>query len=106
MASADFSYSVERDGQVLRVALIGELDALAAGGLHEALRDADLRGVAEVRVDCSGLTYLESAGIAVLVKAHASVTAAGAVVILEHMRPAQRRVLEIVGLTEHLHLEP
>ncbi len=106
MADDHFSYSVERDDQVLRVALFGELDALAARGLRDVLRRSDLSGVTEVRVDCSGLTHLESAGMSVLVEAQAMVTAAGGTVFLERMRPAQRRVVEIGGLAEHLHLEP
>lgn len=105
--AGDFSYTVDRHDGTLVVRLFGELDALAAQDLAavmDRMDGAGLTGVAEVRVDCEDLTYLEAAGISILLRVRAAVVARGASVTLERLQPAQRRVIEATGLEEALHV--
>jgi anti-anti-sigma factor len=90
----DLAISVLQSGDECRVVIIGELDLTTGPILRERLADA--RG--NVVIDCSGLTFADSTGIAEftqLAQRVASVTLS---------RPSEmlRRSLEILGLTDML----
>ncbi len=56
------------DSGVVQLVVHGRLDGYWADHLNAALADAVRQGHHQIRVDCAGLTFLSSAGIAVLVK--------------------------------------
>lgn len=62
---AEFAIESDGPGAARRLRLSGELDVATAPCLDRALRAAD-RAAADVVVDLSGLTFLASAGLAVL----------------------------------------
>jgi anti-anti-sigma factor len=106
MSSADFqplSVKVEPgpSGSVLSAA--GEVDTLTAPELRANV-DQALPGAGEVLVvDLSGVTFLSSAGLSVLVQAHQRAEeAGGAVRIVTNSGTA--RVFQLTGLTETLNL--
>jgi anti-anti-sigma factor len=74
--------------------LCGELDA---AGVPE-LRDR-LTGVAgDVTLDCSGLTFLDSSGLALFVAAHRACRARGAELVIVNPSRCVIRLLELTGL--------
>jgi anti-sigma B factor antagonist len=85
---------------VLVVKLIGEIDISNATKLGTAL-DAMITGVDEpVVVDLSGLEFMDSSGIAMLLRA---VGGAGSVEV-RNPSTVVRRIIECTGLTEILRI--
>jgi anti-sigma B factor antagonist len=100
MGSGDeFSVVVERDGRGSVVRIIGELDMATAPQLQECLRD--LEGTT-VTLDFSGVTFMDSGGIAVLASAMKRASERSAELRLRGVRPAQMRILEITGMADQL----
>jgi anti-anti-sigma factor len=104
MGSGDgFSLVVEQDaGGVVVVRIFGELDMATAPQLRECL--IDLEGTT-VTLDFSGVTFMDSGGIAVLACAMKRARERGAELCVRGVRPAQMRVLEITGMADELKFE-
>jgi anti-anti-sigma factor len=79
-------------GEPGRFALVGELDVTEAGDCFDRLSAAAKGGC--LRLDTSGLTFIDSTGIRALWML--AELADG--ITLERPRPNVRRVLEVVGL--------
>ncbi len=100
-------YAIERlrqEGAAV-VVLSGEIDVAAAPELHEAL----LGEVASFRftvVDLSGVTFLDSSGLSVLVTALRRARERAEDVVLCAPTAGVRRVLELAGLAEVFHVFP
>lgn len=99
-----FSYSIEAADDAVVIRLRGELDAFSATVLGPGLAGLSL-DVTEVRVDGSGLTFLDSTGIATLMDLRTRASGSGAWFALEGLPDPIRQVLEIAGLLEHLQVE-
>ena len=86
------------------LALEGEFDAARASDAHKRLLRLDLRPGGRLVLDLSGLTFMDSTGIRMILQAseYARTHGAGLVVV----RPPGKvmRVLELVGLDEQLEL--
>ena len=82
--------------------LVGDLDVYAANEAHKRLIGLELHRGDELVLDLSGLTFMDSSGIRLILQARdaAERHAAGFVVVRgpEHVM----RVLELVGLDEQL----
>ena len=89
---------VDHHEQASVVRLIGELDAEDAPAVRTLLAEQVLRGTGNLVVDLSGLTFLDSAGLAALVAAHKGTRSAGTSLLLAAPRPAIVRILSITGL--------
>lgn len=77
--------------------LAGELDAFSARDLVaevETLRDGHLR----VRLDMTGLTFVDSAGLQALVEQDELLRRQGGQLVVERAAPAVQRVLDVAGL--------
>jgi anti-sigma B factor antagonist len=86
------------------IELRGELDAHNAELLREALSPVPETG--DFRVDVSGVTFIDSSGLRILLELHQSLARDGRrLVLLTPSRPVARLV-QIAGLTSHLHIEP
>lgn len=77
---------------VVRVA--GELDLAGAPGLTSVLRALD----GDVELHCSGLEFIDAAGLSVLVKAHRRCAAQGHKLVVVDPSPAVVRILRLVDL--------
>jgi len=86
------------DGDHLRVALVGEIDAETQGLVQEAADCFDPLRHRSLELDLSGVTFVDSSGIGALVDAHRLTDAASARIVL--VEPSHRvlRVLTLVGL--------
>jgi anti-sigma B factor antagonist len=81
----------------VRVVLGGELDLCTAPRLAEALSQVTA-GAALVILDLSGLTFVDSTGLQVILNARAQLSAAGGRLVLVPGGPQVRRIFEITGI--------
>ena len=87
------------DGPTALLRVEGELDAATAPVLEEALRRAANEGANERLVlDFSNLTFVDSAGLSVLVAAHKRLQRDGAELVVAAPSAAVRRLFDIAGL--------
>ncbi|MFD0884986.1 STAS domain-containing protein [Streptosporangium algeriense] len=83
--------------------VVGEVDATNSAQLETALGQARRRGK-PVIADLSGMTFLDSSGLSVLVAAHAAAEEEGSSLHLAEVRPIPLRLLTITGLLSFLHV--
>ena len=103
---SDFSVQVDAmgtDGTSAVLVLSGELDAYAADHLMAAIDRIDSSATA-VDLDVAGVSFVDSSGLRVLLKANERVSGSGT--ILRHAQPSLLRLLELTGLLEHFTLVP
>ena len=84
------------------VVLSGELDSSNVSTLETAVESIMARHPERLIFDLSGLRFIDSAGIAVLIRAAARVNA----VSLRNPSSIVRRVVEVTGLSGVLPIEP
>lgn len=95
-----------REDRCLEIALMGELDHHGAqeitGHLDRAVESAlPLRLV----LDWSGVTFMDSSGIAVVMRARQRMRELGGTVVLRGARPQPRKVLDAAGLDRFVTIE-
>ena len=95
-----FTVRVEQDGQGPVVWVSGELDLATAPLLRDCLQDLDGQ---RVTVDFSGLTFMDSSGLHVLMRRHSE--AGAEPLVLRGVQPAQMMVVEVTGLAEVLNFD-
>lgn len=94
--------SSEREGDIHTIALTGELDLANAPRVEDELTRVEASNAVAIIVDLSGLTFIDSTGIRLLVSAQArSRSDAGRLTLLRGQAPVQR-VFELSGVAELL----
>jgi anti-anti-sigma factor len=88
------SHSAQGGAQV--VELTGELDLESIYELDDALAAVDLAGI--VCLDLSGVEFMDSTGLAGIVRAHQSTEERGGVLVIVAAGGIARRSLEMSGL--------
>jgi anti-anti-sigma factor len=90
-----------RPDGVLHVTLRGDIDYTNASGVTDVIRHAvDVERPTAVRVDMGGVDFLDSSGIAVLVKAMKAAREIGAEYRVWAPRPRVLDQLRMTGLTD------
>jgi anti-sigma B factor antagonist len=84
------------------ITISGELDSSNAASLEASIASTAAEHPERLVFDLSGLRFMDSAGIAVLVGVAATVNA----VQLRNPSRVVRRVIELTGLTSVLRIEP
>jgi anti-anti-sigma factor len=100
--STEFDVTVVNRNSQVKVFMRGEIDLSTKERIHEALMEAQ-QGSADVIVDLSDVTFMDSTGINALVRARRNAPDG-----LFHVVGAPQRIrkaLEIVGVAQYL-LEP
>jgi anti-anti-sigma factor len=95
--------SDEADGVVL--ALHGELDVATAPRLEQLLHDVRRERHPRVVVDLSALSFVDSAGVSVLIKAKQEAEAAGSQFVLCRPTEPVHDVFALVGMVDWLAFE-
>ncbi|MGW2218950.1 STAS domain-containing protein [Nonomuraea sp. NPDC001684] len=85
------------------VTVSGELDATNADRLESAIRDAHRPG-RSVILDLGELTFMDSSGLHVLLRAHDDVHDTGGSLRLAAVRDIPARILQITGVWDTLHI--
>ena len=92
------------DGNAV-VALVGDLDLNSAPQLTRVLSTYIENGPAEVVLDFSGLSFIDSEGISVLITAQRSLNERGRRLIIRSARASALKLFEITGLTDILNVD-
>src|SRR5262245_8381066 len=92
----------QRVGDILELEVEGRLDGYWADHLSQSLDDVVREGTRNLRLNLSGVTYLSSAGIRVLVRAHKQLSAIQGSFSVSALSEAVRSILELTGLMDFL----
>ena len=91
-------------GDMPTLVVIGDLDAYTVGGFEEELRQVGLD--ADVRIDLSGVTFMDSSGIRVLVRLDNDLRAADRSLVLAAPSSSVLRLFELTALVGRFHIDP
>lgn len=103
-ASAYLAIITELDGQRAVLRLQGELDVSNREGLRRAISTALERHPPILVLDLSGLSFIDCAGVSVLVWAHKRLAGRGHGLVITGARPIVRRLLRLTDLDTYLRL--
>jgi len=90
----------QHGGMIIRVA--GDLDIGTAPRLIATVVDLIDEGCGRIDLDCSGVAFIDSAGIRALVVSRNEATQRGTILELVAASPSMSRVLEMTGLSSLL----
>jgi anti-sigma B factor antagonist len=99
-AQLSIERSTEAPGILLRLG--GELDASSAPELDRRLRELTDEGHPRVLLDLSGLSFVDSAGVSVLIRAKHDAEERGYTLILRRPTPQVQGVFALLGLLRWL----
>lgn len=88
-------------GRVVVVALQGELDLGTVAAVDEALEGVDVPG-ARVCLDLGEVTFLDSTGLAAIIRTHRAVEQATGRLVVVCVEGVVRRIFETTGLSAML----
>jgi len=92
----------ERSGNIVQLRLAGRLDNHWSQSLDETLHEVAREGARHIRLDFSGVTYLSSAGAAVLMKHHRDAMALQGSLQISAASERARNTLRLMGFVELL----
>ena len=95
--------SKTQEGTHLTIALDGRLDTMTAPRLEEELRTG-LNGITDLLFDLSGLDYISSAGLRVLLATQKVMARQGSMT-LQHVKPEVMEIFEVTGFIDILTIE-
>lgn len=101
-AGPQFTVETQISGRSVRIAVHGELDLATAGVFEGALRSMWSREVESVEIDLRGLTFIGSAGIAVILAACARAREGGCTLTLVRGPDSVHRIFELTGIASRL----
>jgi anti-sigma B factor antagonist len=87
------------------LALSGELDVVSAPGLQQHLAEVLSEPLKRVMLDLNGLTFVDSAGVSVLIRAKQAAESSGRTLVLRRPTEQLERVFALVGLADWLAVE-
>ena len=90
--------SKQRVGDVVELEIQGRLDGYWADHLAQSFDDAIREGTRNLKVNLSRVSYLSSAGIRVLVRAHKQLSAIQGSFSVSTPSEAVRSILQLTGL--------
>ena len=91
------------NGNIATIALEGRLDTTTAPELEKALKDS-LEGATALTLDFSGLEYISSAGLRVLLSAHKAMIGKGGLKVT-HVNEIVNEVFDVTGFSDILTIE-
>ena len=87
------------EGRVLRAAISGEVDHHRARAIMEELsRQIDLELPRSLTLDLEGVTFMDSSGIAVVLRCYRRTAELGGAVTVKDVPPQAEKVLRAAGL--------
>jgi anti-sigma B factor antagonist len=84
----------------------GELDMATAETLRRDVNELRDNGARTIVVDASGITFIDSVGLSIVIALHLRLAESGATLVLRSPSRAVFRMLDIAGLAGHLVIEP
>ena len=98
----NFDVSTEREGDSALVRLTGDLDIQVAEQAATAVEEAEAGAPKLLVIDLSGLSFMDSSGMAVIAAAHARALDAGRRFVIVNPRGGVRRAFEVSGLDQSI----
>ena len=96
----------QRNGASLTLVLEGRLDTSTSPQLSETLKESLCdQDIKECVLELSGLVYISSAGLRVLLSLHKQMLAAGGTFLLRNVQPGPMDILEMTNFTEFLTIQ-
>ena len=87
-----------RDGEIHTIRLIGELDLATADDVEGELERVEETDAASIVLDLSGLSFMDSTGVRLIVNAHTRARADSRRLTLLRGQAAVQRVMELSGV--------
>lgn len=97
-AVVPFRVDVQRDNARTVVAPVGEIDLLNARVAYDRVMRESHDALAELVIDFTGVTFIDSTGLAALVKAARRLDSAGVNVRISNPSPHALRVMKMTGV--------
>jgi anti-sigma B factor antagonist len=104
MTPSAFESELRVDGEVVVVALRGELDLASRPRADEQLRRAEALGAPALVIDLGELEFMDSNGATLLIQAHRRALADGRRLALLNGSAEPHRVIELLGLQKLLRM--
>jgi anti-anti-sigma factor len=104
-ADPPLAIDIERDGDTATVRIDGEVEFATAPRLRSIILELAHEGARPVILDLAHVTFLDSAGISLLIQAKKRLAASGSDLVLKAPLANVRRVLEISGVIELFRVE-
>ena len=97
---------VKKDGRCLEIYLKGELDHHGAKGLMSQL-DSEIEPTMPLQLvlDFGGITFMDSSGIAVVMRAKQRLSAWGGTAKLRNVPPQPKKVLNAAAISRWMEME-
>ncbi len=93
------NYTIKKQGDCLVVALSGEVDVSVTDSLREDVDRALVNfGTGNILFDLSGVEFMDSAGLGVILGRYKKLRGQGGNVYLAGAKPQVKKVLELSGL--------
>jgi anti-anti-sigma factor len=105
LPASDFGVEQHSDARGVVLVLSGELDLASAPEVEAALADVGALTGQRVLFDLTELTFMDSTGVSVLVRAKQDADAGGYTVAIRAPNGQVHRLLELVGLLNRLDVE-
>jgi stage II sporulation protein AA (anti-sigma F factor antagonist) len=96
------SIEVADDGTETVFVLRGELDPHTAPSLRGEIDRVLAAGRVHLVLDLSGLSFIDSSGLRVIISAHKDTADRDGHLVLRSPSPTTRRLLDITGLLDHI----
>jgi len=93
----------EQNGEILKISLIGRLDAVTATNLDKVVQN-DLTGIKDLVMDFKELVYVASAGLRVLLMAQKKMNKQGSMKII-NVSDDVKDVFDMTGFLDFLNIE-
>jgi anti-anti-sigma factor len=94
----DASCTTDHRGHAVRLSVAGELDLATVDSLTRVAIGALRLPVRVLVLDMHGVTFCDAAGVGALLRIQRSAAEVGTRLVLAGIRPAVRRVLDLVGV--------
>lgn len=94
-----FSLDYSESEHEARIVMRGELDRLVAERFSRALRDAELSAAERIVIEASALTFIDSAGLALVLQAARRAGAQRRTLVVENPSQPVQRLLELAAMT-------
>ncbi len=106
MTTHEVMTAVRRRGGVALIDLVGDVNALAEGSVHEAWQEATRDNPEAVVLNFEGAGYINSTGIALIVEMLASASKQKLPIRAYGLTPHYREIFEITRLADFLAIKP
>ncbi len=96
------SLETREEGEQVRIALVGELDLSSALTFDEEIRRAEEREPKTLVIDLSGLKFLDSTGLRLIMSAQARARKRGMRLAIVEGGDAVKRIFRLAGVNRRL----